>query len=233
MAAPGPQDIRLGAQQVTWSVKTQQPMASVTFDDGPDPAFTPRVLEALREAGVKATFMVMGWNAAQHPELLKEVVAAGHEIGNHSWSHEDLAFQTAEQTRDQIVKAKETIEDIVQVPLVGFRPPRGVLNGSALMVCAELGYDLWLWSVTRGPTDPGVAADVVDWVGTHTQAGDIVDLHDSIGWHVRDRTTAYAEMLIARREVEILALPKTLATIKDRGISLVPMTTLASSARNS
>ena len=87
-SAPGQ---RLGQQRLIWSVSTVEPLAALTFDDGPDPELTPRILEVLAEHGVQATFNVMGWNALRHPDLVRAFVAAGHELGNHTWTHQDLA----------------------------------------------------------------------------------------------------------------------------------------------
>ena len=75
---------RLGSRQVVWSARPGSRIAAISFDDGPSPEFTPRILDALDKADVKATFFAMGYNAAQHPDLIREIVARGHEIGNHT-----------------------------------------------------------------------------------------------------------------------------------------------------
>ena len=119
-AAPGR---RLGQRRLIWSVSTAEPLAALTFDDGPDPELTPRILEVLAEHGVRATFNVMGWNALRHPDLVRAVVAAGHELGNHTWTHQDLAFQSALQTRRQLEWGREAIERTAGVRPRFFRPP--------------------------------------------------------------------------------------------------------------
>ncbi len=142
---------RLGTHRVVWNTTVTSPIACISFDDGPTPEFTPRILEALAAAGVTATFNVMGYNAVQHPDLLREVLAAGHEIGNHTWTHKDLTTLTAAQTRDELVRCRDEVAALVDQPFTSFRPPRGEITGYALRVAAELGYDTYIWSVTRGP----------------------------------------------------------------------------------
>jgi peptidoglycan-N-acetylglucosamine deacetylase len=151
---------------VVWSTTTTEPLAAITFDDGPTPAYTPRVLAALAAAGVRATFYVMEHNAVAHPGLLREVLAAGHELGNHTWSHLDQATSPPRRIREEIVRCTDEVEQIVQVPLVGFRPPGGELTGCALAVCAELGYDTFPWSCTRGPAGISDVATVAGAVGS-------------------------------------------------------------------
>ena len=211
---------RFGMNRVIWSVPTTRPLAALTFDDGPTPEYTPRILDALRDAGVTATFNVMGHNAVAHKSLLREVVAAGHELGNHTWSHLNLTRLTPAETREEIVRCTEAVEDIVQQPLAGFRPPRGMLTGYALRVCAELGYDVWVWSCTRGPDGVGTTDVVADHLGSLVSPGDVIDLHDGLGRGTFEPGTSFTAGLAARREVEVRALPAVLHRVAERGITL-------------
>ena len=211
---------RFGMNRVVWSVPTTRPMAALTFDDGPTPEYTPRVLEMLRDAGVTATFNVMGHNAVAHRSLLREVVAAGHELGNHTWSHLTLPQLTPAQTREEIMRCQETVEDLTGVRMTGFRPPRGMLTGYALRVCAELGLDVWVWSCTRGPDGVGTPDVVVDHLGSTVGPGDVIDLHDGLGRGTFQPGTSFCADLAARREVEVRALPAVLERVAARGITL-------------
>jgi peptidoglycan/xylan/chitin deacetylase (PgdA/CDA1 family) len=211
---------RWGTRRVIWSAPVTAPLAALTFDDGPTPDYTPRVLAALAAAGVTATFNVMGANAVAHPELLREIVAAGHEIGNHTWSHLDLTRISPPQTREEIVRCKEEVEALLLLPLASFRPPRGEITGYGLRVCAELGYDVWLWSCTRGPAGTGTERAVFDHLAATVGAGDVIDLHDGLGRGTFQPGSALAAGLAARREVEVRALPTALRRIADRGITL-------------
>lgn len=225
-AVPAAPSQRLGQQRLIWSVSTAKPMAALTFDDGPDPELTPRILEVLADHGVQATFNMMGWNALRHPDLVRAVVAAGHELGNHTWTHQDLAFQSPLQTRRQLERGREAIERTAGVRPRFFRPPRGNLTGSAIQSAAELGYDVLLWSVTRGAAGVGTPAAVADHLARTVAPGDVVALHDGIGrgtFHPRDRG---AQELQARRLVEIKALPAALERLLGRGLGLVAVSAL-------
>ena len=222
-AAPGQ---RLGQQRLIWSVSTVEPLAALTFDDGPDPELTPRILEVLAEHGVQSTFNVMGWNALRHPDLVRAVVAAGHELGNHTWTHQDLAFQSALQTRRQLEWGREAIEWTAGVRPRFFRPPRGNLTGSAIQSAAELGYDLLLWSVTRGGAGVGTPASVADHLARTVAPGDVVALHDGIGRGTFHPREPGAHKLRARRLVEVQALPAALERVLGRGLRLVTVSAL-------
>ncbi len=229
---------RLGQHRVIWSVPPTGDLAAsiaLTFDDGPDPEFTPRVLDALAAAGVSATFNVMGFNALAHPELLRRAVAAGHEIGNHTWTHEDLAYQPEAQIREQLVRGRDAIEAVTQVPLRFLRPPRGELPGAALRLAGELGYDVLMWSVTRGPARPGPEESraVGDYVSATVRAGDVLGLHDGIGRGTFDRHASFARALIARREAEVRALPALLAGIAARGLAVTTASALVDGRQRS
>ena len=212
---------RLGTHRVVWNTTVTQPIACISFDDGPTPDFTPRILEALADAGVTATFNVMGHNAVQHPDLLREVVAAGHEIGNHTWTHKDLTTLTAAQTRDELVRCRDEVAALIDAPFTSFRPPRGEITGYALRVAAELGYDTYIWSVTRGPGDSRSVRHIQDYLGQTVVAGDVLGLHDGIGQGTFDPDASFAKALSERRELEVQALPSALRQIADRGITLM------------
>jgi peptidoglycan/xylan/chitin deacetylase (PgdA/CDA1 family) len=222
-AAPGR---RLGQQRLIWSVSTDKPLAALTFDDGPDPELTPRILEVLAEHGVQATFNVMGWNALRHPDLVRAVVAAGHELGNHTWTHQDLAFQSVSQTRRQLERGREAIEQTAGVRPRLFRPPRGNLTGSAIQSAAELGYDVLLWSVTRGAAGVGTSASVADHLAGTVAPGDVVALHDGIGRGTFHPGGSGAHELRARRLVEVRALPAAVERLLGRGLRLVTVSAL-------
>ncbi|MGY1603092.1 polysaccharide deacetylase family protein [Geodermatophilus sp. SYSU D00815] len=212
---------RLGSHRLLWSLTTDQPLVAFTFDDGPTPEFTPRILDALAAAGATATFNIMGYNAVEHPGILRDVVAAGHELGNHTWTHEDLSRLTPAQTREQIVRCAQEVEDIVDAPITSFRPPRGELTGSALKICAEMGYEVRLWSCTRGPGDSSDPRVVARYIGDTPLAGDVLGLHDGIGRGTFNPGAAFTVNLSARRETEVEALPEALARLTERGLQVV------------
>jgi peptidoglycan/xylan/chitin deacetylase (PgdA/CDA1 family) len=220
-ADAGEQVARLGTRRVVWNTTVTEPIAAITFDDGPTPAFTPRILEALDRAGVTATFNIMGWNAVRNAGLLREVVAAGHEIGNHTWDHRDLTSLTAAETRDELVRCRDEVEALLDRPFTSFRPPRGEITGYALRVAAELGYDTYIWSVTRGPGDKKSVTEIADYMGRTVRPGDVLGLHDGIGRGTFSPDAPFARALAERRELEVRALPAALQQVADRGITLM------------
>jgi peptidoglycan/xylan/chitin deacetylase (PgdA/CDA1 family) len=229
-AGPGGWQRQLGQRRLVWSVPTTAPLAALTFDDGPDPELTPRILDILAEHGARATFNVMGWNATRHPDLVRAVVAAGHELGNHTWTHLDLAQQSASQTRRQLELGRQAIEEVAGVRLRWFRPPRGELTGGAACAAAELGQDLLLWSVDRGPGNVGTPGAVANHLARTVVRGDVVGLHDGIGRGTFAPHSSTARRLRARRLVEVAALPTALERLQARGIRLVTASELLEAA---
>jgi peptidoglycan/xylan/chitin deacetylase (PgdA/CDA1 family) len=220
----------LGIQRVIWSVPTDKSLVALTFDDGPDAEFTPGILALLDRFKVRATFNVMGWNALRHPELLKAAVAAGHEIGNHTWSHRDLAFESPANTMRQLRAGKSAIEDIVEAPVRFLRPPRGELTGAGARAAAQLGYDILLWSVSRGPKGVGTPQAVASFVLKHIAPGDVLGLHDGIGRATFNPHGADARFLRARRHVELVALPDILAGARAKGLTFTTASALLNAA---
>jgi peptidoglycan-N-acetylglucosamine deacetylase len=229
-AGPGGWPQPLGQRRLVWSVPTSAPLVALTFDDGPDPELTPRILEVLADYHAKATFNLVGWNATRHPGLVRAVVAAGHELGNHTWTHLDLAEQTARQTHRQLDLGCQAIEAVAGVRPRWFRPPRGELTGAAVCAAAQLGQDLLLWSVDRGPGGVATPAAVADHLARVVRPGDVIGLHDGIGRGAFDPQGRLARRLRARRLVELAALAVALQRLRAKGIRLVSASALVEAA---
>ncbi|CAN5548979.1 hypothetical protein BH20ACT23_BH20ACT23_22570 [soil metagenome] len=215
-----------GMQRIIWSADTDEPVVAVTFDDGPDPEFTPRILDVLDRFGATATFMVMGHNAVTHPELLRDIVDAGHEVGGHGWRHLNLAEINTEETRKEIEHGNRMIEERTGVPIRVFRPPYGRFDESVVRVLGRARRDLVVWSVTRGMLswrDPKqISSHVLGALGP----GDIVDLHDGIGRATFNPRSESARRVRRRREDELSALPLILEGAKSSGLQLKTVTDL-------
>jgi peptidoglycan/xylan/chitin deacetylase (PgdA/CDA1 family) len=222
-----------GMQRIIWSVNTKAPVAALTFDDGPDPEFTPRILSLLDRFEMTATFMVMGHNAVQHAGLLREIVAAGHEIGAHGWRHLNLARASAAETRTEIEFGTRMIEERAGVPVRVFRPPYGRFNDAAVRLLALRRRDLVVWSVTRGKLAWQDADQVASHVVGSVDPGDIVDLHDGIGRGTFKPGTEFAKRLRRRRTVELEALPRILEELRARGLRLETVSGLVAAGRPS
>lgn len=151
----------------------------MTFDDGPHQTLTPKLLDLLAQKKIKVTFFVLGENVERHPEILKRAVAEGHEIGNHSWSHPNLAKLSQEKVRDQLKRTDDLIRQTIGFRPKIMRPPYGSLTSKQRQwVHEEFGYNVILWEVD--PLDwkePGPAV-VARRIISQTKPGFIILSHD-------------------------------------------------------
>jgi peptidoglycan/xylan/chitin deacetylase (PgdA/CDA1 family) len=164
---------------------------ALTFDDGPNPAWTPRLLDILTSHDVRATFFLVGSHAQAEPDLVRRIVAGGHLIGNHSWSHPNLALTAPQKIAVELAQASETIEQIAGLPVRYFRPPFGARRPVVFRLARSLGMVPVLWNaMTSDWSEPSADAiaerlmRTVDRLEQSGRAANIV-LHD--GNH-RDRS---------------------------------------------
>jgi peptidoglycan/xylan/chitin deacetylase (PgdA/CDA1 family) len=128
---------------------------ALTFDDGPNPAWTPQLLELLASHDVRATFFLVGRYAQAEPELVRRIANAGHLIGNHSWSHPNLAFATASRIREELTRTSKTLQDITGKSVNFFRPPFGGRRPAALRIARSLGMTPVTWNaITNDWSEP-------------------------------------------------------------------------------
>lgn len=120
---------------------------ALTFDDVPDPRFTPKVLDILKKHGVKATFFVVGSRAKKHPELLRRIHHEGHIIGNHSYSHPLFKKQSVQEFKSEIERTEKVIERIIGYKPRLIRPPYGEINEEQLKWAKRQGYKIINWNV--------------------------------------------------------------------------------------
>lgn len=166
--------------QITFnSVYVEGPYIALTFDDGPNPTLTPKLLDLLAAHHFKATFFVIGQNAADHPDILKRAVREGHEIGNHSWSHPNLAKMSDAAVRNEVQKTDDAIAAAIGKRPTLLRPPYGSITANQKRwIHNEFGYRIIIWDVD--PLDwkrPGPSV-VTSRILKETHAGSIVLSHD-------------------------------------------------------
>ncbi|WAZ25584.1 polysaccharide deacetylase family protein [Streptomyces cinnabarinus] len=153
----------------------------LTFDDGPDPRYTPAVLDTLAEYDVRAMFFVCGEMAAARPDLLARMAEEGHVVGNHTWSHPLLTRLTRRQIRSQMERTSDVVEEATGERPQWFRAPYGAWNRAAFQLGAELGMEPLAWTVdTLDWTTPGTRT-IVDRVGNGAAPGVVVLSHDAGG----------------------------------------------------
>ncbi|MGW1721409.1 polysaccharide deacetylase family protein [Streptomyces sp. NPDC002306] len=153
----------------------------LTFDDGPDPRYTPSILSTLREYDVRAMFFVCGEMAAENKGLLARMADEGHIVGNHTWTHPLLTQLSRSRIRSEMERTCEVIEDAYGERPKWFRAPYGAWNRAAFQLGAELGMDSLAWTVdSLDWTTPGTAT-VVDRVENGAAPGVVILSHDAGG----------------------------------------------------
>ncbi|MGH7938557.1 MAG: polysaccharide deacetylase family protein, partial [Chthoniobacterales bacterium] len=196
---------------------------SLTFDDGPDPKWTPQILDILKAANVKAAFFLVGVNAERYPDLVRRIVAEGHEIGNHTYYHPNLGACWPEHIRLELNATQLLLETITGRSTTLFRPPYGADTSPSglnelipLKIAQDLNYLVILENID--PQDwarPGTDV-IVTRVKQQRRDGNIILLHDGGG----DRSQTVA------------ALPRILDYLATRGDTVVSLSTLMGTTRD-
>ena len=185
----------------------------LSFDDGPDPASTPAILDLLGQHGVRATFFMLGSMAAQHPSVARQVALAGHEIGLHGHEHRNSLYRSPRTLAYDLARGKEEVEAATGVAVSLMRPPYGVISASLLLSARRLGLHPRLWTTwgrdwRAAATPETVISDLV----RHGIDGGTVLLHDS------DCTSAPGSTWSTLGGLEML-----IHLCQDRDLSLVPL----------
>jgi peptidoglycan-N-acetylglucosamine deacetylase len=198
-----------------WRGPRDRRRIALTFDDGPDPVWTPRLLDALGAAGVRGTFFLVGERAERAPEVVRRMAAEGHEIGNHSWSHRSLWLCGPRATRTQIQRAHDRLATLAGQPPRHFRPPWGMVNAALFPILKDVGERCVFWSIQPEGQRPASAERQVAHVARRAHPGAILDLHDAEG-----TPGAPARLL--------QALPVLLDDLRTRGYALTTVAQLLS-----
>jgi len=200
-----------GCQGVYFRGQTEEKIVALTFDDGPHPVYTPRVLEILETSGVKATFFLIGRQVRSYPEVVRQIKAQGHEIENHSDNHLFyLPWLPVERMRQEIAGAQEAIYQITGRHPSYFRSPLGWVSNDLVAVCRELKLPIINGSVKASDVSLPGTETIIQTVLDKTSNGAIIILHDAGGvGRYRDRTQT------------LEALPVIIQNLKDRGYKFV------------
>jgi len=202
------------AQHLVCSVPMQARSVAFTFDDGPNPTVTPRLLQLLERHGARGTFFLLGRSVERHPNLAREIAARGHEIGNHTHTHawlpllpRRLLLREMERAADAIHLATGRRPDL-------FRPPMGWFNRSILRTLATHGYRGVLGDVYPQDAHGPSTAVIVQRVLLRVRPGSIIILHDGV---VFGR---------ASREPSLAAVDSLLGTLRERGFEFCTVSEL-------
>ena len=211
---------RAAQPEALFRIPTTEPMVALTFDDGPDPLYTPAVLDVLASRGATATFFLVGVNAAAEPELVQRILDGGHGVGNHTHDHRSLDALTAQQVRVEIQQGHDALIAAGCPAPDLFRPPRGYTSPIVGTLADSYSYRTVFWDlcVEHFVNDQPVA-DGVEQLVSEVRPGSIILAHDS----GRIVGSGHAPLSRART---IEALPELLDGLTERGLKVVDVATL-------
>lgn len=160
---------------VLWRADSEDKSVYLTFDDGPIPEYTSRVLDILAHYGVKATFFMVGENAARYPDLVERVRNEGHAIGNHTYHHLRGCRVDLETYISDVQQANQILDTRL------FRPPHGRMSWAQKKALQALGYRIVLWDVLTHDYNPRYSAEyMMKIIKRYTRNGSIITMHDSL-----------------------------------------------------
>ncbi|MFZ5816443.1 MAG: polysaccharide deacetylase family protein [Bacillota bacterium] len=208
---------RLGFARTLKRAQPRRRLVALTFDDGPDPVWTPRILQILDRHGVKACFFILGDHAAAHPELVRQIHAAGHEIGVHGYRHRLPALLGLRATLRDVGETVRLLTEITGQRPRFYRPPWGIFNLWTAMAARRHGLVPVVWSLylsewSHSTTPARICAEAL----TNAHPGCVLLLHDAAGPGSRED----APQLVAR------ALPPLIAGLRRKGYALVSLSEL-------
>ena len=153
---------------------------ALTFDDGPHPKITPKILDLLNKYNVKATFFVIGVNVENYPKPLKRAIDEGHEIGNHTNSHSILKSMNKKKIEEEILNCEEKISFYTQDKSKILRPPCGLYDENLVKIAKDNDYIIILWNIDTHDWSHMSTDDIVKTVSNNVKGGDIILFHDYI-----------------------------------------------------
>ena len=186
--------------------------AALSFDDSPHPLYEPLLLDVLRRLKVKATFFCIGRNAKAHPYFVRDMIQAGHEIGNHTYHHVRLPGLDLADVKDELEEANITLTEITGKPVRFFRPPGGDYTRQTLQIASDLGLTTAFWTDDPGDFDNLGQRTLENRLQRRLSTGGIVLLHDNV-------------------LQSIMVMPRFFANAKSRGIRLDTVAALSDASQ--
>ena len=205
-----------------YRVNVPDKLVALTFDDGPSPVWTPKILDELKAAGIKATFFMLGEHVAKYPDVSRRVVREGHEIGNHTYDHHVLIYYKMKELEDEINYADRIIKGVTGVTARYFRPPKAWLTAEEKIKIKEMGYKVILWSLNSKDWVTFHDKQIVSYILGNIRPGDIILFHDSGGAFTTEGGDRSQTVKVIRRLVKKL---------EERGYKFVTITQLLEGAK--
>ena len=174
---------------------------ALTYDDGPNDPHTLKLLDVLAKHNVKATFFLIGRYVRMRPDIVRELIQAGHVVGNHTQNHPLLIFQPAERVRRELEECQAAISETIGSPAMLFRPPFGGRRPAVMRIVREMAMKAVMWNITGYDWNAKSADDIENTVSRRVRGGNVILLHD--GGHLemgadRSRTVEATERLIKK-----------------------------------
>lgn len=156
----------------------KEKMVALTFDDGPDATYTPKVLNILKKYNIKATFFVVGENVQAQPGLIRQEISEGHEVENHTFTHPDLVKDITISTEEEIIRTQHVIEAVSGRKPCYFRPPKGLFTDDTIDIAESNGYIVVLWTIGVEHQKSKTSKAMADRVIKAAKPGIIILAHD-------------------------------------------------------
>lgn len=194
---PMPDKILDGRIDIIWRGSADKKNVALTFDDGPVPAYTLKILDTLKKFKVRATFFVIGQSAEAHPEIIKRMAMEGHEIENHTYTHPYLTWINAKEIRQEIKRCHQTIIHTSGITPRFFRPPFQVYDARVMQALRDYSeYDICLWSIALEHHEVKTPDAMVSRVMREAYPGMIILAHDGRSQSNRRPTVEAIPLLI-------------------------------------
>ena len=171
-----------GAGEVYRRVENADMKIALTFDDGPHPYYTDKIIGILDKYGIKATFFFVGQNIENYPEQAKHVRERGHEIGNHTYTHHRVRAMSESELASELERCDDLIYELGEYGTRLFRPPEGAFDEATEKISKTMDYSVILWSVDTKDWAHQTPRDIVKNVLDNVRGGDIILMHDYIGF---------------------------------------------------
>ncbi len=184
-----------------------RPWIALTFDDGPHPVMTERLLKVLRQEHVPATFFVVGKMADRYPQLVEEIAQDGHEIDNHTYTHPRITRLSGPALMSELAQTREVIHRLTGQNSIYYRPPGGDYSRETVRLASQAGYHMILWSVLTNDVVGAGPTQIMRRVERDSGVGGIILMHSGI------KTT-------------VNMLPEIIGWLRQRGYSFVTVSTL-------
>ncbi len=194
---------------------------ALTYDDGPNDPHTLRLLDVLAKHNVQATFFMIGRYVRERPDIARAVAAAGHLIGNHTFTHPLLIFKSESETRAELQDCSRVLEETIGPHSNLFRPPFGGRRPATLRIARELGLEPVMWNVTGYDWNAPPAAEIERKIVRQMRGGNVILLHD--GGH---------KAMGADRAQTVIATDNLIRRYRDQGFEFVTVLGMMGAARH-